>query len=116
VRGDSLDRLGIIEIVREFGAGLFLALDDLGTQLGVLPQVVAQPAHQVGLLREILHQNVACAFQCGLGVRHPLTGIGEIDGGIFRYCGRISHELLGQGLQPGLARDLSPSPALGTVR
>ena len=105
VRRYLLQRLGMVEIVGEFGAVLLLALGDARRQMGVVPQPVADRPDQVGILGEAFGQDVARAFQRGRGVGDVLVGIHIRRGRLFGDQRGVGQQRIGQRLQPGLAGD-----------
>ena len=77
VGGDLGQGLAIVEIIRELGALLFLARDEGGAQLALLPQARPQPAREFRVLGEALHEDLPRPFQGGRGIGHPLGGVDE---------------------------------------
>ena len=103
----------VIEVVGELRTCLLLALGDARTQHGVFAQVAAQPTEQFGVLGEAFHQDVARAFQRGLGIGHLFVQIRR--GGLGRNQAAILQQRLGQRPQAFLACDFGACPALGLV-
>ena len=114
VRGQFGQRLGKIEIIGKFRAGLFLAFAYFRGENPALPEILAQPADQFGVFGETLDQNGARAFQRCL---RRLDGFRlQIRGTLFlRLAFGMGEQRFGQRLQPVLARDLRLGAALGLV-
>jgi hypothetical protein len=72
--------LGLVEIIGELRAGLLLAFDHLGTEIGIVLHIFAQALQQVGVFGQVLDDDVACAFERCLGVRH--LGGKELSGAV----------------------------------
>ena len=105
--------LEMVEIVGEFGTGLLLALDDARAQHRTVLHIGTQPAHQFGIFRNTLGDDVARAFKRRL---HICDLFGEIGGGeICRHGGAIGENGFGQGAQAALAGDLGLRAALGLI-
>ena len=115
VAGYFLDQLVVLEIVLELGAFVFLALDQTGAHLPVLPEVIAQLADQAGVLGEPLHQDGPGAVQRRLGVSHALIGVDIAGGFAVRVQRRVVEQRIGQRFQTGFDGDLALGAALGFV-
>ena len=116
VRGNIGERFGVIKIVAELGAFVFLASDNLRAQHALGLQPVAQLADQRRILAEAFDQDCACAVQRGGGIGHALVRIDEGFCAFVGCDGRIGEDRIGQRFQPCLARDLRLGAALGFVR
>ena len=115
VRGHPGDGLAIIEIIRELGTFLLLAVDDPGDQDAVLPEMVAQPPGQFGVLGEALHQDLARAFQRLRRIRDAFRRRDMGAGQFMRDLAGIGQNRIGQRLQSGLARNLGLGAPFGLV-
>ena len=73
--------------------------------------MAAQPAEQIGLLGELLDQDVPGALERGSGVRHLVAEISRRLG--LRVLAAIGEQACGERLEPRLARDLRLGPPLG---
>ena len=116
MRRHVLDALAELEIVRELGAFLVLALAHGGFQVALGPQPFAQAANQRGRLGDALDEDVACAFQRGFGVGDAFAGIDELRGFGFRVERRVLEQRLAQRLEPRLTCDLRLGPPLRLER
>ena len=94
MRRHVLDALAELEIVGELGAFLVLALAHGGSQLAVGPQPFAQVADERGRLGDALDEDVARAFQRGLGVGDAFAGIDELRGFRLRVERRVLEQRL----------------------
>ena len=84
MRRHVLDALAELEIVGELRAFLVLALAHSEASVALAPQPFAQAADQRGRLGDALDEDVARAFQRGLGVGDAFAGIDELRGFGFR--------------------------------
>ena len=115
VRGKLLQWLGEIEIVRKLGAALLLAVDNLRDQQALLPGLITQCAHQVGLFRHPLQENLPRAVvhrggigKAGIGIEIPACHAVRRPGGILQQA--VQHRL-----EAGFARDLCAGAAFGPI-
>ena len=115
MRGKLLQWLGEIEIVRKLGTALLLAVDNLRDQQSLLPGLITQCSHQVGLFRHPLQENLPRT------VKHR-SGIGKV--GIWveipachavRLLGGILQQAVQHRLEAGFARDLRAGASLGPI-
>ena len=116
MRGDLRQRFHVVEVVAEFFASGFLALDHLRADQAVAFQPAAQFAQQRRVFRPAFDQDRARAFQRSLRVSHALVRIDERCREGVRQPRRIGQQAIGQGLEPGLAGDLRARAALLLVR
>ena len=101
----------MVEIVGELGAALFLALEHLGAEHGLVAHMGAQSAEQSGIFREALDDDVARALQCLLGAGDLLGDIGlRQRHGIGAAIGQ---DCCGQRAQAALAGNFGLGAALG---
>ena len=116
--GNLGQRLGLIEIVREFrafGRGLLVVLHLRG-EAATAPHLLAQIADEVRVLGKALDEDRARAFQRGCGVGDALLGVDEGRSDRVRYLRRIGEQRIRQRLKPRLLRDLRLRPPLWLVR
>ena len=107
-------KLGVIEIVGELGAGLFLALADLGAQQRLVAHIGAQLAQQIGVFAEAFDDDVTGAVERFLGAGHVF---GDKSGSKFGRVGiAVAKNGLGQRPQAALAGDGGLGAALGLER
>ncbi|MCY1518203.1 hypothetical protein D9M68_529120 [compost metagenome] len=103
----------MVEVVRELGARLLLAVDDPGPQEGGTFHVVAQAAEQIGVFGHAFGDDVAGAIKRRLHIHH----LGGQEGrcAIGRRDGAIGKDRFGQRPEATLAGDLSLGAALRLV-
>ena len=70
----------------------------------------------VGILADALDEDMAGAFQRGLGVGDALVGGDELCGLRLGHQRRVLQQRIGERLEAGLARDLRLGAALGLER
>ena len=116
VRRYSADRLRVVEVVAEFGALGFLAFDDGRFDDAVFLQIFAQLAEQRGVFRELLHEDLACAVEHGLGVGKAAVGVDEVLRFVLGFQRRVGEQCFGERREAGFAGDLRLGAALGFVR
>ena len=105
VRGDFHQRLEEVEIVGEFRPRRLLALAHFRDDPAALPEVLAQPADEFGVLGETLDEDRARAVERLL---RALDGVGlQVGFGLReRLALRMGEKRLGERLEAVLARDL----------
>ena len=116
VRGDILDALAEVEVVRELRAFRVLAFEHLGGENALLPQPFAQVADELRILANALDDDVAGAVERGLDVGDALLGIDEFFGFLLGHERRIFEKEIAEGFEAGLTCDLRFGAPLGLVR
>ncbi len=124
MRGNGRQRFRIIEIVGKFLAGILFAFHHFRFHHRVVRQVFAQRLQQRGIFGEALHQYLACAVECCLGIGHAgvvalFRGEGRFDeacGFLFRVERGIGQQGVGQFVEACFRRNLCLGPALDLVR
>ena len=111
VARDRRPALGIVEVVGVFRADLLLAGDQPGLDLRARHEMAAQAAEQVGLLGELLDQDVPRTLERGFGVRHLVAEVSGRRG--LGVAAAIRQQACGKRLEPALARDLPLGAPLG---
>ena len=116
MRGDGAQGLGGVEVVAELRTLLLLAGDDGGGRGAGLVEERAQLGAQVGVLGDLLRDDVARAGERGLGVGDLLRLVDVGRGDLLWGEGRLLGEQVGgERGEAALAGDLGAGAALGAV-
>ena len=110
MRRHLADGLGGIEVVRELCALVLLARHHGGLPLTAFPQQGPQPADQLRVLGERLHQDPARAFERGASVGDPLLRIDESGGFALGRERRVLQQAKRQRLEARFPRNLRLRP------
>ena len=103
----------MVEIIAEFFAFGFFSFNDLCVNFSFVPQLVAQRADEFRVFGKLLHQDRACAVQCGFGVGNVFVQV-ALRGG-FNILRLFGKQHVRQRLQTVFARDLRLGAAFGLV-
>ena len=104
-----------VEIVAEFGAGIFFALTDLRGDAAARPHQLTQRTNEVAVLGKPLDQNGARTLQRRSGIGHLLVGVDECGAGRLRVILRVCQQQVGEWPQSGLLGDLSFGASLRLI-
>ena len=115
VAGDAFKGFAVVEIVAELGAVFFLAVDDFGLDVALVPEEGAQAGEQLGVFGEALHEDLFGTVQGVLGGGNLVFLVQVAGGQCFRLLGRIIHQAVCQRLQTGFAGNLGAGATLGLV-
>ena len=113
VRGQFVQRLGEIKIIREFGARRLLAVAHFRDDAPAVPEILAQRADQLRVFGKTLNQNRARALQRSLGRLDGLGRVNERKRCLARVFGRVGDQHVGQRLKAALSRDHRFGATLG---
>ena len=113
VAGHGAHGFAVVEIIAEFFAFGFFAFNDLRVDFGFVPQLVAQRADEFRLFGKLLHQDRACAVQCGFSIGNIFVQV-TLRGG-FHVLRLLGKQHLRQRLQTVFTRDLRLGAAFGFV-
>ena len=124
MRGHGGQLFGVVEIVGIFFCAGFLASDDIGLHHTMVLQIFAQALQQGRVFGKAFHQDLACAVERCLGVGYAgvfavgrAEGLAQVACGLgLRYQHRVGQQRIGQGVQPGFARNLRARATFGFVR
>ncbi len=124
VRWNGADGFRIVEVVGEFFAGILLAFYHFRFDYPVFGQIFAQRLQQRGIFRKTLHQDLAGAVECRLGIGY--ARIVAVVGAecrlqvfirfLFWIQIGISQQCIGQLGQTGFGGDLRLGAAFEFVR
>ena len=124
VRRNVLDRFAIVEVIAKLRARLFLAFDDRRDDHAVILQMRTQVAEQLRIFGELLGKDLARTIERRFDIRHTrvvamlgLECLAQVLGCFDRRGQRgIVQQRIGQGFEPGFARNLSLGAAFRLVR
>ncbi len=115
MRRNALHGFARREVVGELDALLLLAVDHRRRPLALIPQIFAQAADELGVFREVFHQDPARPFERGGRIGHALFGVHVRGGGFFRHERAIAEQRERQRFESRFARDLRLRAALRLV-
>ena len=108
VRRHGADRLGVVEVIAEFGdigVRAVLAVQQLAPEQRLAPQPVAQLAHEAGVFGPAFGEDVANAVEDRVRISETALGIDERGGFVERHQARVGEQLVRQRLDARFARD-----------